>query len=41
LCTRNSDGSCNPSDPILPITYSSLMNDDKTIYLKMTYLLRF
>ncbi len=41
LCTRNSEGACNLSDPILPITYSSLMNDGKTIYLKMTYLLRF
>jgi hypothetical protein len=41
LCTRETDGLCNPSDPILPITYSSLMNDSKTIYLKLTYLLRF
>ncbi len=41
LCTRDANGLCNTSDPILPPTYSSLMNDSKTIYLKMTYLLRF
>lgn len=41
LCTQESNGSCNPNDPILPPTYSSLMNDGKTIYLKMSYLLRF
>ncbi len=41
LCTREADGLCNPADPILPITYSSLMNNSKTIYMKMTYLLRF
>ncbi len=41
LCTRELNGACNASDPILPTTYSSLMNDGKTIYLKMTYLLRF
>lgn len=41
LCTREQDGLCNTSDPILPPTYSSLMNDSKTIYLKLTYLLRF
>jgi hypothetical protein len=41
LCTREPSGQCNPNDPILPPTYSSLMNDGKTIYLKMTYLLRF
>ncbi len=41
LCTRDPNGLCNPNDPILPPTYSSLMNDSKTIYLKMTYLLRF
>lgn len=41
LCTREVNGSCNPSDPILPPTYSSLMNDGKTIYVKMSYLLRF
>jgi hypothetical protein len=41
LCTREDNGLCNPSDPILPLSNSSLMNDSKTIYLKMTYLLRF
>ena len=41
LCTRNVNGACNIEDPILPTTYSSLMNDSKTIYLKITYLLRF
>lgn len=41
LCTRNDDGTCNTNDPILPPTYSSMMNDGKTIYLKMSYLLRF
>ncbi len=41
LCTREQDGLCNPLDPILPNTYSSLMNNSKTIYMKMTYLLRF
>ena len=41
LCTRTSDGLCNPNDPILPPTYSSLMNDGKDIYLKVSYLLRF
>jgi hypothetical protein len=40
LCTREASGMCNPSDPILP-TDSSLMNDGKMIYVKMTYLLRF
>ena len=41
LCTRDEDGGCNPLDPILPPTYSSLMNDGKTIYVKVSYLLRF
>lgn len=41
LCTREADGLCNPQDPILPPTYSSLMNDGKTIYVKLSYLLRF
>ncbi|MGH9616517.1 MAG: DUF5916 domain-containing protein [Acidobacteriaceae bacterium] len=41
LCTRQTNGLCNANDPILPPTHSSLMNDGKTIYLKMTYLLRF
>lgn len=41
LCTREMDGTCNPSNPILPPTSSSLMNDGKTIYMKISYLLRF
>lgn len=41
LCTREQDGLCNPLDPILPTADSSLMNNSKTIYMKMTYLLRF
>jgi hypothetical protein len=41
LCTREAASDCNPLDPILPPTYSSLMNDGKTIYVKVSYLLRF
>jgi len=41
LCTRETNGECNPLDPILPPTYGSLMNDGKTIYMKVSYLLRF
>ncbi len=41
LCTREASGECNPLDPILPPTYSSLMNDGKTIYVKVSYLLHF
>jgi hypothetical protein len=41
LCTREAGGDCNPLDPILPPTYSSLMNDGKTIYVKVSYLLHF
>ena len=41
LCTREESGDCNPLDPILPPTYSSLMNDGKTIYVKVSYLLHF
>jgi hypothetical protein len=41
LCTRDQNGLCNPSDPILPPTDSSLMNDGKNIYVKVSYLLRF
>jgi hypothetical protein len=40
LCTREASGLCNSADPVLP-TDSSLMNDGKMIYVKMTYLLRF
>ncbi len=41
LCTRELDGICDPNDPILPPTYSSLMNDGKNLYMKVSYLLRF
>lgn len=41
LCTREQDGMCNSGDPILPPTYSSLMNDGKNLYVKVSYLLRF
>ena len=41
LCTRLTDGNCNTQDPILPPTGSSLMNDGKNIYLKVSYLFRF
>ena len=41
LCTREQDGMCNAADPILPPTGSSLMNDGKNLYVKMSYLLRF
>jgi hypothetical protein len=41
LCTREASGDCNPLDPILPPTDSSLINDGKTIYVKVSYLLRF
>jgi Domain of unknown function (DUF5916) len=41
LCTRDENGQCDTNDPILPPTYSSLMNDGKTLYVKVSYLLRF
>lgn len=41
LCTRDANGFCNTDDPILPPTYSSLLNTSKTIYMKVSYLLRF
>ncbi len=41
LCTREQSGMCNPADPILPPSGSTMMNDGKTIYLKITYLFRF
>jgi hypothetical protein len=41
LCTRETDGLCNTDDPILPPTYSSLLNTSKTIYVKVSYLLHF
>ncbi len=40
LCTFEAPNQCNPNDPILaPSSY--LMNDQKTVYLKLSYLLRF
>ena len=41
LCTRMDSGLCNPAEPILPTTNSTLMNDNKDIYVKVSYLLRF
>jgi hypothetical protein len=41
LCTRMQSGLCNPDQPILPTTESSLLNDNKDLYLKVSYLLRF
>ena len=41
LCTREENGMCNASDPVLAPTYSSLMNDGKNLYMKVSYLLRF
>lgn len=41
LCTREANGSCNTQDPILPVLPSPLVNSSKTIYMKLTYLLRF
>jgi hypothetical protein len=41
LCTREAGGMCAPDAPILAPTNSSLMNDGKTIYMKISYLLRF
>lgn len=41
LCTREAGGMCAPDLPILAPTNSSLMNDGKKIYMKISYLLRF
>lgn len=41
LCTRDSNGLCDPNDPVLPPSPSSMMNDGKNIYVKFSYLLRF
>ena len=41
LCTRDANGQCDTDDPILAPTYSSMMNDGKTLYVKVSYLLRF
>ncbi len=41
LCTRETNGSCDNNEAILPPTYSSLLNTNKTLYLKVSYLLHF
>ena len=41
LCTFEAPGQCNPSEPILAPTGSSMINDGKTVYVKLSYLLRF
>lgn len=41
LCTRTDGGTCDTSEPILAPTSSSLMNDGKNLYVKVSYLLRF
>jgi uncharacterized protein DUF5916 len=41
LCTRDGNGQCDTNEPILPPTYSSMINDGKTLYVKVSYLLRF
>lgn len=41
LCTREADGTCDASAPILPTTDAGMMNDGKNLYVKVSYLLRF
>ena len=41
LCTRGAGGLCNTSDPILPRTGSSMLNDQRIFYMKVNYLFRF
>jgi Domain of unknown function (DUF5916) len=41
LCTWQSPGVCNSSEPILAPSGSTLINDGKTVYVKLSYLLRF
>lgn len=42
LCTRNpATGVCNPIYPILPRTGTSFLNDQRIVYIKLSYLLRF
>jgi hypothetical protein len=41
LCTRENDGRCDASEPILAPTASSMINDGKNLYVKVSYLLRF
>ena len=41
LCTREADGLCNPLIRFCRLPIRLLMNDGKTIYVKVSYLLRF
>ncbi len=41
LCTRGSDGLCNANDPILPHAGSSMLNDQRILYMKINHLFRF
>lgn len=41
LCTRESNGLCNMAKPILPTVQSSLLDDERVIYMKVNYLFRF
>ncbi len=41
LCTRLPDGTCDPNGVFLPRTGSSMLNDSRTFYMKLSYLLRF
>jgi len=41
LCTRLGTGLCDTNYPVLAPTGPSLLNDAKTIYVKLSYLLRF
>lgn len=41
LCTRLTDGRCDQNKPILPRTSSSLLNDQRSLYVKFNYLFRF
>ena len=41
LCSRLESGQCNPSGPFLNHSGDSLLNDSHTLYMKLSYLLRF
>lgn len=41
LCTRGPDGLCSSSAPILPRTDSSMLNDQRILYVKINHLFRF
>ncbi len=41
LCTRGAGGLCNTNDPILPRTNSSMLNDQRIFYMKISHLFRF